>query len=88
MLLKLKSQLKNEFANMKALQKSIAEIRNILESGGGTRYPDSALMSGEITVTTYFLYLNGLYQSEDKLLELENEYQKSLATLLDYELIR
>ena len=88
MLLKLTSQLKNEFANMKALQKSIAEIRNILESGGGTRYPDSALMSGEITVTTYFLYLNGLYQSEDKLLELENEYQKSLATLLDYELIR
>ncbi len=87
-LLKLKSQFRNEFANMKALQKSISEIRNILESGGGTKYLDTALSNGEISVTTYFLYLDVLYQSEDRLMELENEYQKSLATLLDHELIR
>jgi len=87
-LLKLNSQFRNEFANMKALQKNISEIRNILESGGGTRYLDIALSNGEISVTTYFLYLDVLFKSEDRLLELENEYYKSLATLLDHELIK
>jgi cobalt-zinc-cadmium efflux system outer membrane protein len=86
--LKLKSQIRNDFANMKALQKSISETRGILESGGGTKYPDMALSNGEITITTYFMYLEVLYQSEDRLLELENEYQKTVATLLDYRLIR
>ena len=87
-LLKLRSQTRNEFANMKALQKSISEIKNILESGGGTRYPDIALSNGEISITTYFLYLDVFYKSEDRLLELENEYHKSLAVLLDHELLR
>ena len=87
-LLKLRSQARSELSNMKALQKSISEIRDILESGGGTRYPDAALSNGEISITAYFLYLDVFYQSEDKLLELENEYHKSLAVLLDHELIR
>jgi outer membrane protein TolC len=87
-LLKLKSQIRSEFANMKALEKSISEIRGILVSGEGTQYLDTALSNGEISVTTYFLYLDIFYQSEDRLLELENEYQKSLATLLDHELIK
>ena len=87
-LLKLRSQARSEFANMKALQKSISEIRDILESGGGTRYPDAALSNGEISIAAYFLYLDVFYQSEDRLLELENEYHKSLAVLLDHELLR
>jgi outer membrane protein TolC len=87
-ILKLKSQIRSEFANMQALQKSISEIRDILESGGGTRYIDSALSNGEISITTYFLYLDAFYHSEDKLLELENEYHKSLAVLLDHELLK
>lgn len=87
-LLKLKSQTRSEFANMKAMQKNISEIRDILKSGGGTRYPDTALSEGEISITTYFLYLGVFCQSEDRLLELENEYHKSLAILLDHELLR
>jgi len=87
-LLKLRSQARSELSNMKALQKSISEIRDILESGGGTRYPDAALSNGEISITSYFLYLDVFYKSEDRLLELENEYHKSLAVLLDHELIR
>jgi hypothetical protein len=62
-LLKLRSQIRNEFANMKAVQRSISEIRNILQTGEGTRYPDIALSNGEITVTTYFLYLDAIYQT-------------------------
>ncbi len=86
-IMKLKSQSRSDYSNMLALQKSIAEIGSILESGGGTRYPDIALASGEISVTTWFMYLEVLYESEDRLLELENEYQKALALLLDHELI-
>lgn len=33
------------------------------------------------------MYLEVLYESEDRLLELENEYQKALALLLDHKLI-
>jgi outer membrane protein TolC len=87
LIMKLRSQSRNDYSNMLALQKSIAEVRNILESGGGTRYPDIALSAGEITLTTWFMYIEVLYESEDRLLELENEYQKALATLLDHNLI-
>lgn len=87
MILKLKSQARNNYSNIMALQKSISDIRNIVESSGGTKYPDKALSAGEISVASYFMYLEVLYQSEDRLLELENEYHKALATLLDYKLI-
>jgi len=86
-ILKLKSQARIDYSNIMALQKSISEISNIIESGGGIKYPDKALSAGEISITTYFMYLEVLYQSEDRLLELENEYHKALATLLDHKLM-
>ncbi|MBN2863975.1 MAG: TolC family protein [Bacteroidales bacterium] len=88
MLFRLRSEILIEFANMKALQKSISEIRIILDSGGGTKYPDIALINGEISVNTYFMYMDAYYKAEDRLMELENEYYKSLAVLLDYKLIK
>ncbi|MDX9946084.1 MAG: TolC family protein [Bacteroidales bacterium] len=87
-LLKLKSEARNNYSRAAALQKSISEIRGIIESGGGTRYPDKALEAGEISVSTYFMYLKPLYESEDRLLELENEYHKELAELLDHRLAK
>lgn len=87
-LLKLNSEVRNEFRNIKALRQGIAELQGIMEAGGGTKYLDAALDAGEIPVTTYFNYLEAVYGSEDRLLELENEYRKSLAKLLDYELIK
>lgn len=87
MILKLKSEAKNAYSRVTALQKSISEIRAILESGGGTKYPDKALSAGEISVATWFMYMKSLFESEDRLLELENEYHKALAILLDYRLI-
>jgi outer membrane protein TolC len=86
-LFRLRSEILMEFTNMKALQKSISEIRNIMDSGGGKKYPDIALTNGEISVNTYFLYMDAYYKSEDRLLELENKYHKSLAVLLDHKLI-
>ena len=87
-LLKLRSEAQNNYSRAAALQKSVSEIREIIESGGGTRYPDKALEAGEISVSTYFMYLKSLYESEDRLMELENEYHKALAALLDHRLIK
>lgn len=87
LLLKLKSGIKNDYSRALALQKSISEIREIIESGNGTRYPDKALAAGEISVSTWFIYMRSLFEAEDRLLELENEYHKALAILLDYKLI-
>jgi len=55
-----------------------------LENNGGTKYPDRALAEGVITDVYYFAYMKLLYESVDRLLELENEYQKALETLLYY----
>jgi outer membrane protein TolC len=87
-LLKLRSEAQNNYSRAAALQKSVSEIREIIESGGGTRYPDKALEAGEISVSTYFMYMKSLYESEDRLMELENEYHKALAALLDHRLIK
>lgn len=86
-LLKLKSDIRSNYYRVAALQKAISEFRGIIESGDGTKYPGKALEAGEISVTTYFMYMKALYASEDRLLELENEYYKALASLLDHRLI-
>ncbi|MCJ7448837.1 MAG: TolC family protein [Bacteroidales bacterium] len=85
---KLKSRIRNEYANMKALKKSMSEVENILESNGEIKYLDIALSNGEISLTSYFSYLEVAFRTEDLLLELKNEYHNSLASLLDYELIK
>ena len=87
-LLKLTSQVRNEYANLNALQKNISEVVNIINSGGGTKFPDMALYQGEISIITYFMYLEAFYQSEDRLLKLENDFHKSVAILLDHHLAR
>lgn len=81
-------QVRNEFLHMKALQKNIDDLTGILEAGGGVIYLDKALEEGEISVTTYFSYLQSVYESEERLLELRNEFQKSIARILDHELTR
>ena len=85
---KLKSEVRNDYSRLMALQESVSEIREIIESGGGTKYPDKALEAGEISVSTYFIYMKSLYESEDRLMELESEYYKTLASLLDYKLLK
>lgn len=87
-LLRLKSLVRNEFDNMVALKKSLEEIKSILGTNKSHEYLETALSSGEISITSYFLYLDVIFETEDRLLELENNYNKSLASLSDYELIR
>lgn len=81
-------EVRNEFSHMKALQMNIEELTGVLEEGGGANYLDTALEEGEISVTTYFSYLQSVFESEERLLELRNEFHKSLARLLDHNLAR
>jgi len=85
---RLKSEVLNEYYNMKALKQSMNELTDILKSGDNKRFLDIALNNGEISITTYFSDLAIMYQVEDRLFELEHEYNKSLATLSDYKLIK
>ncbi|MDZ7634391.1 MAG: hypothetical protein U5L72_08140 [Bacteroidales bacterium] len=71
-----------------ALQKSFSEIRELISSGGGTKYTDKALSAGEISVATYFMYMKVLYEAEDRLVELENEYHKALAVFAGLPAVR
>ena len=47
-----------------------------------------AFSAREISLTSYFIFLETFFQAEDRLYELEYEYNKSLATLYDHELLK
>jgi len=87
-IMRLKSEIRREYTGMKALKTGLNNAREILQKGEGSRFADTALQNGEISITTYFNYLEANYETEERVLELEYEYYRSLASLLDYELIR
>jgi hypothetical protein len=87
-LLELKSEIQSEYENMEVLRKNISELRELLSTGNNRQYLEKVLNSGEISLTEYFLYLGSIFQIEDRLLEMENEFNKSLAVLYDHELLK
>ena len=86
-IMRLKSEVFNEYENMISLKKSIGEISLILKTSDNERLLNLALQDGEISLTTYFSDIIIMFQIEDRLLELEREYYKSLARLYDHELL-
>lgn len=78
----------NEYSNMKALEKSISEIKGIIESTGDKQILEEALTSSEITLTEFFTYLQVIFDAEEQLLDLENQYYKVSASLADHELLK
>ncbi|MDX9726486.1 MAG: TolC family protein [Bacteroidales bacterium] len=84
-LLELETKVKSEFHNSRALFQSIAELNNLYGKTDNDLL-DKALESGEISLTEYFLYLEASFETEEKLLELENEYYKAMASLYDHRL--
>lgn len=85
---KLNSEVKNQFSNMVVLKNNIEELEDITGSGESKSFLDKALNSGEISLITYFTYIRSLYESEDRLLKAEFDFYSSVATLLDYQLLR
>ena len=87
-ILRLKSEVSREFDNSVSLKKSLDELNSMFKSNGDTKYLDIALNNSEISLTEYFSYLTVFWQVTDKLLEIENEYNKSQAKLHDHELLK
>ncbi len=83
----LRTQIRGEYENLIALRESIRELRNLMGSCRTDSFLDQALSSGEISLIDYFVYLESSFQTEEKLIELENEYAKTRAALYDHELL-
>lgn len=83
----LDSEVKNKFTNMLALKNNFEELDNLSNSGESKTFLDKALQSGEISLTTYFSYLRNIYEAEDRLLKVEFDFYRSVATLLDHQLL-
>jgi cobalt-zinc-cadmium efflux system outer membrane protein len=87
-LLELRTGVRSEYENMKALKTSMDETGDIIAKSDNRQFLDKALSAGELSVTDYFIYIESYFQAEDKFYELENEYHKSLARLYDQNLLR
>jgi HD-GYP domain-containing protein (c-di-GMP phosphodiesterase class II) len=87
-LMRLKSEVMSELSNMKALKKSMSEIADIMKTADNKKYLEMALIHGEISITTYFSNLSAMNEVEDRFLELEHEYYKSLAFIFDHKLLK
>jgi outer membrane protein TolC len=84
----LSADVRGEYENLMATGNSISEVRLITGQNKSRQYLDKALDSGEITLTDYFLYLEPVFETEDKLLELAREYNRTAALLNDQELLQ
>ncbi|HOK75238.1 MAG TPA: TolC family protein [Bacteroidales bacterium] len=83
---KLKSEIKREYAVMESLKSAINDLKNILKSSGSTAAPEKALLEGEITITEYFALISVIYDTEERLIETENEYCNIVSMINDYTL--
>lgn len=69
------------YAEAQALQTSIQEYKEALHSQQNLALLKQALTGGQINVTTYFVEVTVVYQSQQNLLQLENQYQKVMARI-------
>ncbi len=69
------------YAEAQALQTSIQEYKEALHSQQNLALLKQALTGGQINVTAYFVEVTVIYQSQQNLLQLENQYQKVMARI-------
>lgn len=79
------NHLKSIHAQVIALQKNINEYRLALGAIDNSALAKKALDEGEISLIDYLVELTLYYESEDRLLELENELNKVNAELIQYQ---
>jgi len=84
----LSTEVRGEIEKLNATGKTIEELRAMIDGEKNREFLDKALSSGEISVTDYFLYLESSFETEDRLLELDNEYNKIAASVYDQELLK
>lgn len=79
------NHLKSIHAQAIALQKNVNEYRSVLGAIDNSALARKALDAGEISLIDYLVELSLYYESEDTLLELENELNKVSAELFQYQ---
>lgn len=79
------NHLKSIHAQAIALQKNVNEYRSALGAIDNSALARKALDAGEISLIDYLVELSLYYESEDTLLELENELNKVSAELFQYQ---
>ena len=84
----LSTEVRGDIEKLNATGKTIEELRAMIDGEKNREFLDKALSSGEISVTDYFLYLESSFETEDRLLELDNEYNKIAASVYDQELLK
>ena len=84
----LKTEVRREYSDMTFLKSALEDIYNVLKSSGSTAEITMALQEGEITITEYFALTGVIFEAEERLIETENRYRKSLALLNDHLLLQ
>ena len=69
-----------------ALKTSIDEYQSVLKSQNNLALLNKAIQSGQISMIEYFVDVTTLYQSMQKYMQLQNEYQKVMAQLYKHQL--
>lgn len=76
--------LKTQHSRAASLQESVMEYRDLVQAIDNTDLLATAWEEGEISLTGYLLELSYLYQSMDKILEMELELHQTLAIINQY----
>lgn len=84
---RLKTLVRREYSDMIYLKSALEELNSILKSSGSIAETEKALKEGGITVTEYFSMTGVVYETQERLIETENRYRKSLAVLNDHMLL-
>lgn len=75
------SALWQQYDEARALQASINEYQEAFGQGQDLALLKQALTGGQISLIEYFVEISTIYQSKANMLQIENQYQKAMATL-------
>jgi hypothetical protein len=79
------TQLKIQFEKAQSLQQTVDEYRQSIQLYKNTDLLKKALDQGEISLLNYLVEISFAYESTDKFLKAENDLNKALAQLFQYQ---
>lgn len=80
------AQLKNLWMKAGELRKSVQEYSSVLTQQNNMALLNKAIQAGQISMVEYFVNISTFYQSMQNYLQLQNEYQKTMAELHRFQL--
>ncbi len=80
------AELRQLWSKASELKRSVDEYSEALKGQNSLSLLNKAIQSGQISMIDYFVNVGTIYQSTENWLQLQNEYQKSLAEMYRYKL--